>query len=397
MIDLEELKEMVEQGYVRKVVHPGGELELFNYTEKCTYEGVWNHTTRQCRGLILDLPGKIVARPFRKFFNYGEGHAPDLDLDAPVIVTDKMDGSLGILYWDGVGWSVATRGSFTSDQAIHATKVWDERYSLLFEPPAGSTCTFEILYPANRIVVDYGELDDLVLLACLDNETGGLRHDHNWPGPATTEYAYATLREALEAEPRPGQEGLVVYFPDSGERVKLKQEDYIAIHRLVFGLTARRIWENAGVHDLLGSRGTDVAGVIRAQGAGMEPKQIGITLQMDPKDVRGIIDAAPDGDWMAEMLQIVPEEFAAWAIQTAKQIIGEVDTWETTVLFRMIELTKDLEHPFDRKLLAGRIKEEPKEIQAALFYKIDHKSIRSFAWRAVRPEHETFKPVEETE
>lgn len=397
MIDLIELAEMVAQGYVRKVVHPGGKLELFNYTEKCTYEGVWNETTRQCRGLILDLEGNIVARPFRKFFNYGEGHAPDLDLDAPVIVTDKMDGSLGILYPDGDGWSIATRGSFTSDQAIHATAVWQERYDPAWFPPENTTAVFEIVYPANRIVVDYGELDDIVFLGCLDNETGALRDDHHWQWLATEEHPYTTLREALEASPRPGQEGLVVYFPDSGERVKLKQEDYIAIHRLVFGLTARRIWENAGVHDLLGSSATDVAGVIRAPVAGMEPKQIAITLQMDPKDVDGIIDAAPSGDWMAEMLQIVPEEFAAWAIKTAKQIIGEVDVWETRVLARMLELTKDLGYPFDRKTLALRIQEEPKDIRAALFYKIDHKSIRSFAWRAVKPEHETFKPVEEAE
>ena len=44
MIDLVELAAMVEQGYVRKVVHPHGRLELFNYSEKCA--SPWSGCTR---------------------------------------------------------------------------------------------------------------------------------------------------------------------------------------------------------------------------------------------------------------------------------------------------------------------------------------------------------------
>jgi len=376
-INIAELASMGEQGYVRKTVHPDGRLELFNYTDKCTYEGVWNETTRQCRGLILDLAGAVVALPFAKFFNWGEGHAPELDLDAPVTVTDKLDGSLGILYQAHPReWAIATRGSFTSDQAIHATEVLRARYAH-WGPPEGTTCLFEIIYPENRIVVDYGDTDDLIFLGARDIATGS-DVEIDWPGPATTFHPYATLRLALEAEPRAGQEGLVVFFPDSGKRVKIKQDDYVAIHRLVFGLTARRVWENAGVHDL--------------SGIDLTPKQIGIALQMDPNDVQGILDAAPAGNWMDELLTIVPEEFAAWAVQTRDRIVAEVVTWERRV--KMTYGLVDASHPTGRREAAALIQAENKEIHGALFALLDGKPIRAFAWRVVRPEHETFKREE---
>ena len=394
-IDLAELGSMVEQGYVRKVVHPLGHLELFNYSEKCTYEGIWNDTTRQCRGLILDLEGNVVARPFKKFFNYGEGHAPDLDLDAPVVVTDKLDGSLGIRYLAPDGdWAIATRGSFASDQAIHATALLRTKYAKARQMRDDLTYLFEIVYAANRIVVDYGDMDDLILLDIIDTATGEGRSPASvvgydpdnppwgyWPGPRAEVFEHPTLRHALEAPPRPGQEGLVVYFPDSGERVKLKQEDYVSIHRLVFGLTARRVWEHAGVHDLNGN--------------GLAVKQIGIALQMDPAEVQGMIDAAPGGNWMDELLMIVPEEFAAWAIRTHDAIIASVDGWEQEARDAMDRLVnEDGISPLERKDAALLIKEESKELQGALFALLDGKSIRAFAWRVVKPEHETFKAEE---
>ena len=73
--------------------------------------------TLACRGLIVDeRDGGVVARPYRKFFNHDQPDAPPLDVTAPVTVTDKLDGSLGILYREPSGAvAVATRGSFASD------------------------------------------------------------------------------------------------------------------------------------------------------------------------------------------------------------------------------------------------------------------------------------------
>jgi RNA ligase len=121
------LLDMMDQGYVSRRFHPEfPELAILNYTEKAAYEGVWNRVTLNTRGLIYDtISDEVLARPFKKFFNYGQTGAPDIDLDArPYFVSDKFDGSLGIAYRQPDGlWAIATRGSFESEQAKHATEL----------------------------------------------------------------------------------------------------------------------------------------------------------------------------------------------------------------------------------------------------------------------------------
>lgn len=247
---LNELAVEVTNGYVRRQVHPDDSgLSIFNYAEKTVFERRWNRATLNARGLILADDGEIIARPFQKFFNSGEASAPVFDLDDEVEVTDKMDGSLGIGYMAPDGRpAVATRGSFASDQAIHATELLRsnpeyERWATTFLLRR-FTPTWEIVFPENRIVCDYGDMDDLVYLALIQNSTGESRHWHfNWPGPKTTTFDYTTFRRALEAEPRPGAEGFVVRKVGTEDRVKLKQEDYVLLHRVVTNLNERAVWE----------------------------------------------------------------------------------------------------------------------------------------------------------
>jgi RNA ligase len=238
---------MLADGYVRTQVHPQLPLTIFNYTEKAAYENVWNEVTLACRGLIVDLnTNAVLARPFRKFFNHGQPGAPVLDLDARAVVTDKLDGSLGVLFpIPGGGYAVATRGSFDSEQARHATEVWRQRYAGRFTPPAGWTVLFEIVFPANRIVCDYGKLDDLILLGAVHIDSGRSTPAlAGWPGPTAETFEYASLAEALAAPPRPGREGLVVHLLDHDERIKIKQAEYVTLHRIVTGLNARTVWEH---------------------------------------------------------------------------------------------------------------------------------------------------------
>lgn len=115
--NIDALEEMVSSGYVRMKKHPERPLYIYNYTAKAQFEYMWNEVTMLCRGLILDENYKIVARPFTKFFNYGEV-ANEVIPSLPFEVYDKMDGSLGILYWWNDRPYIATRGSFMSEQAI---------------------------------------------------------------------------------------------------------------------------------------------------------------------------------------------------------------------------------------------------------------------------------------
>ena len=150
--------------------------------------------------------------------------------------------SLGILYDDNC---IATRGSFESDQAIHATELFRYKYSH-YKPPLGRTMLFEIIYPTNRIVLDYGDMDDLVLLGAVEIDTGMSMSPRysSWDGPKTMMFAYNTLQEVLDAPARSNAEGLVIHFFDTDERIKIKQDDYVALHKIISGLNERVVWEH---------------------------------------------------------------------------------------------------------------------------------------------------------
>ena len=231
LVHPEDLNAALTLGLVSARTSDDGALTIYNYTDSAMYTpGAWdNPAVRQCRGVIVDASGQVIARPWAKFFNHGQTEAGVLDLAAPVEVTDKMDGSLGVLYLDAAGRpSVATRGSFTSDQAIHATAVLRERYGMTRIDPA-LTILVEIIYPGNRIVCDYGDLDDLVLLGSVGIETGHYfgpevtRHATGWLGPVTKTMPYRSLLNALAAPPRPGAEGMCVRYLDQPYIVKIKQ------------------------------------------------------------------------------------------------------------------------------------------------------------------------------
>ena len=147
-----------------------GDLLMFSYTPPAQYAGRWNAFERLSRGLILHATsGEVVARPFDKFFNWGEGGRTS---DAPIVaVMEKMDGSLIIGFHHDGRWRAATRGSFTSDQAQWAQRQLDALPALA-DVPTHWTLLAEAVYPANRIVIDYGGRENLYLLAMRHRQTG---------------------------------------------------------------------------------------------------------------------------------------------------------------------------------------------------------------------------------
>lgn len=253
-VDAQELNALIMDNMVSARCHPDAPLTVLNYTHHAQASGDWgNETLRKCRGLIYNHDTReIVAIPWQKFFNYGDPNTGELP-DERVTVTNKMDGSLGILYHtpDGRKW-VATRGSFTSDQALHATE-WLRTNQPDFEWSLWLTPLVEIIYPENRIVLNYGGQDKLVLLGStyqtirgeiiyLTPENTRLGTTPIWEGEITEMFEADTLAAALALPPRENAEGLVVQF-ESGKMVKVKQEDYLRLHRILYSLSNKFIWE----------------------------------------------------------------------------------------------------------------------------------------------------------
>ncbi len=337
LLDRDGLASALADGFVSRRDHIG--LSILNYTARCQYErDAWTAVTRQCRGLIYDTCTlEIVARPFPKFFNYGEQHAPKVGIKAPVVVTDKLDGSLGVLYPRNGDWHVATRGAFLSDQAVHATSLWRARYSA-YCPPEGVTMLFEIVYPDNRIVVDYAQFDDLVLLGGIDIDTGGMLFPDafHWPGPTAETFPYATLGDALAAPPRVNAEGLVVHIRATNDRVKIKQEDYVRLHRIIMQLNERSVWEH----------------------------------MRDGGTVEGLLDDLPD-------------EFHAWVREVAADLVAWVEDGAAEIEHVYSTILAALPPDHTRKDFALKAKEH--RSPGGLFARHDGKDYRPQLWKRVRP------------
>jgi len=242
---LEKLNEYFEKGLVYKQVHPTLPLTIWNYTEKVQYEGLWDEITLQTRGLVTDDEGNVVARPFKKFFNIEE---KKFTATEEFEVYEKMDGSLGILFFYEGKWIVATRGSFTSDQAVKAQEILKSKY-IVESIPKGYTTLFEIIFPENRIIVDYGDEESLVVLGMTSRMSGkemdydSLLNVHNESGMSVVKKYdgindYKQLKEMVKND----QEGFVVKF-SNGDRVKVKGVEYLRLHKIMANLSTIAVWE----------------------------------------------------------------------------------------------------------------------------------------------------------
>lgn len=366
VIDRGTYKKAVEAGYIKVQSHPEVQGYLIhNYTDACTWDQAWDEATLNCRGLITDDDGNIVARGMPKFFNSDQEQAPKFSLNDEVKVADKMDGSLGILYKlpDGTE-AIATRGSFTSEQAIWATKWWNENRppieNLKPDPLVedgyfsldGWTFLFEIIYPENRIVVDYGGKEGLVLLGIVRNKDGLFQPVGITGVDSAPSYSYSTWGEVLSAPERANAEGFVVSRISDAAMVKVKYEDYKRLHKYMTRVTERHVWE----------------------------------CLMEEKDLDSEFAGAPD-------------EFHVWIKDVAKGLWAEFEKRHLQIIldYRAIRFGEN-EASFEvedskeaKKNFAIAVKDE--KDKAYYFSCFEDKSIIQPVWKELKPEAKTFKAV----
>jgi RNA ligase len=264
---VEGLRERVERGLIREVEDPAhkGQL-LYNYTDSCVYEKIWDEFTLMARGLVLDMVARrVVATPFVKFFNWQEiaidgGALLPYQNDPAVLrntsfeVFEKMDVSLIIIFWDslvdGGKWRCCTRGSFVSEQALWAQDIIDAiPREIVWFLDKEATYLCEAVYRENRIVVNYGDYSGLVLLGVYglhgewDSEMV-VRAAEGIGFRSPKKIGCAEIEDLLEvAQILSGdEEGFVVRF-SNGLRVKIKRAEYCRLHRLVSHLTPISVWE----------------------------------------------------------------------------------------------------------------------------------------------------------
>lgn len=247
----DKIQPYIDSGLISVNTHTDdNDIKIYNYTHKCQYDKEWNNVTTKCRGLILNTKtGEILAKPFEKFFNVSE-HTEVFEKEIPnetPIITEKVDGSLGILYWIKDVPYIATRGSFVSDQAMWAT-AWFRKNVDYSELPRDITLLFEIIYRENRIVISY-DFEGLVYLAGIDTETGRQvsyrPEDKN--ARVVKRIENTDLKTLSELDDKEG-EGFVVFYPKANLRLKVKFPEYVRLHKILTGLSVKGIWEYLKEH-----------------------------------------------------------------------------------------------------------------------------------------------------
>lgn len=253
---INKLNELFNLGLVRKQFHPELPLIIWNYSVKCQWEKKWNEypLTLQCRGLVTDNEGNIVAQCLPKFFNLHELEPLGIEIpNESFTVLEKEDGSMIQLFYYQNQWVVSSKGSFTSDHVGWAWDILRQKYQVTLDllvtnnAMLGHNFVFELITPQGRIVRDYGQTKELFLLAVINKKGKELStifdgRDHYFNFPLVKQYngitEYATLSKMVADD----HEGFVVRF-NSGFRLKIKGQEYLRLHKAITNLTSYDVWE----------------------------------------------------------------------------------------------------------------------------------------------------------
>lgn len=249
------LNKYINEGKIEKNPHPSLPIAIYNYTRETQYNGDWDEITLAMRGTIIDDKGYVIASAFDKFFNYEEVYDKLPARADYVYVQEKIDGSLGILFHYEGQWHLATKGSFSSDQAKKGMEILKKNYPF-FEHNFITHVTYivEIIYPENRIVVDYKKKEKIIFIS---TSVEGI--EQHWTTSLAifkgsgikkadivkTEQHFTfgeDLYKSLKEKNIHNSEGFVLRFQPQF-RMKIKFEDYVRLHRLITGFSNVDIWE----------------------------------------------------------------------------------------------------------------------------------------------------------
>lgn len=332
------LEKYVAEGWLVSQTHPTMQLTIYNYSQATQYKAQWDEVTLQCRGLVVDDIGTIVARPFKKFFNIEENKHNATD---EFEIYEKMDGSLGIMFYYKGEWIFASRGSFTSEQALKFKEIFMRKYKTS-HLKVTNTYMFEIIYIENRIVVNYAEMEDVIMLGEIHTESGedlGMNYWQNSIFNVVKKYDFKDYTEIQKLNWE-NHEGFIVKF-SNGERCKIKFADYVKLHRVLTNCSSYDVWENL------------------------------MTFGKLPE----------------EMLKDVPDEFYDWVNRLELRLRKEYDR---VLNLHMTQFSSILYDGLERKEFALKVQELEGYNQGIMFamYNGKEDKVKQLIWKMIKPKYE---------
>ena len=249
---LEKLSEEVKNGYV--TVHRNPDKKIFNYTYSrlTEQENHWNEITLRTRGLILDSNGRIIFNCPSKFFNFQQNNFANDTYERikdDFKIYEKLDGSaIWVVNDSEYGFVVSSKSSFTSEHAVWAKEIIEQKFKekdSIFKE--GICYCFELIHPENRIVVDYGEEKTLKLwgLKTQSGETIELEDNTIDTSYFETPKFLGTNNDKSIIDNYINQKNVegVVLKGIGDDRIKIKSQTYLELHRIKTDCTPNRILE----------------------------------------------------------------------------------------------------------------------------------------------------------
>ena len=193
----------------------------------------------------------------------------------------------------------------------------------------------------NRIVVDYGDTEKLVLLGVIETASGrevkreNIEEHLGHSFELVKRYHFTESWDHLKAHNDPAREGYVLVYPD-GFRMKVKFEEYVRLHRIITQVSTIDIWEHL-----------------------------------------------KNGEPLDELVEQVPDEFFDWVRETARDLTIRYENIECDYLSYYEEIILKAGGD-DRKAFA----EEAKRYNhpGILFSMLDSRDYSQAIWRMIRPQ-----------
>ena len=226
-----------------------GPFAIFSYD---VFADFHDPIVQEARGIIIDIfKLNVLCWPFRKFGNYNESYADEIDWST-ARVQEKVDGSI-IKLWNNSRlrdrcWTFSTNNNIYANDSLYCQETGGSFLDLIKSAENYSkidfnsldtdyTYIFELVGPHNRVVVNY-EKPYLYHIGTRNNKTGvevnidiGIEKPKEYP-LTTFDQCIAASFELNKDKYFVEHEGFVV-VDNNWHRIKIKSPDYLAVHRMI--------------------------------------------------------------------------------------------------------------------------------------------------------------------
>lgn len=238
----------LQNNYGIKTTECDDDRIILNYHQIDSDHVKYEDIVRECRGLVLNKQDwSLIARSFPRFFNLGESRQEQNKFQwEQSLATEKVDGSLILIYHWNNKWRINTKGGFGDNQVMDSPFTFQSLVELAlgdnWQTKLDPAITYigEICSPYNKVVRTYNKPHFYLLTTF----AGEIEHTHSCTNDISKSLGLNLPEEFLfedicdvqaflseKASKDPTYEG-VVLRDQNNRRIKCKSESYLYLHRL---------------------------------------------------------------------------------------------------------------------------------------------------------------------